>query len=775
MKLGRSLFVSAVTCCALSLVLVIFPQSQQAMASKSEVLTIAPASIASATVGQPYIQLVAATGGISPYSWSVASGALPEGLNLTPAGLISGVPQAAGAWSFKAKVLDSSSPPLSANRKYQLDIALSLGPESLPAATAGTTYSQALSATGGTAPYSWTVISGAIPKGLNLSAKGAISGTPTKASTSKFVVRVVDSSIPSLTSTAAYSLTVGLGTNPTGLARGTVGDAYSQALTAIGGTAPYTWQVTSGSLPVGLTLSSSGLISGTPAQAESASVTIGVSDASAKARTGSGVFAMSIYGSLSIPSQSLTTARVGTIYSDQLQSNGGQGAVAWSLSSGGLPPGMSLSASGLLSGTPTGFGYFAFVAEAQDSSSPPQTATVSLRLLATSSELAVGQSLSAGSSLWSPSNLYHADMQSDGNLVVYPAGKTSSTLGAIWSTGTGDPGDYVTLQIDGNMVIYPAGDNNSTGGALWNASTWGNSGDYLKMQDDGNLVVYSEGGLALWSSDSGKLNESTSVLQDGDSMGAGQSLWSPSNLYHADMQSDGNLVVYPAGKTSSTLGAIWSTGTGDPGDYVTLQTDGNMVIYPAGDNNSTGGALWNASTWGNSGDYLKVQDDGNLVVYSSSGEALWSSMGGKVTGGQGSAADQVAVSWSESFLPGHPNAAPASEWNEMCLGFVDQAFLQGGIDITQFATNARNDPIDFWDTWNGGGTRSGPTAKPPYGALVFWGPNPPYDNDGHVAISLGDGTVVTSEAANLGSGVHVAPISTISAGGAPYLGWLYVG
>ena len=438
MKFGRSLFTFAVTCCSLSLLLVIFPQSQQAMASKSEVLKIAPATIASTTVGQPYSQLLGVTGGISPYSWSVASGALPQGLNLTPAGLISGVPQVAGAWNFKVKVLDSSSsPPLSANRKYQLNIALSLGPQSLPAATAGTTYSQALSASGGTAPYSWRVISGALPKGLKLSSGGFISGAPKKASRANFVVRVVDSSIPALTSTAAYSLTVGLGITPTSLAGGTVGDAYYQALTATGGTAPYTWQVTSGSLPVGLTLSSNGLISGTPTQVESESVTIGVSDASARAKAGNGVFAISISGSLSIPGQSLTNALIGTSYSDQLQASGGRGAIAWSLSSEGLPPGVSLSAAGLLSGTPTGFGSFAFVAEAQDSSSPPQTATVALTLVATSSELAAGQSLSAGDSLWSPSNLYHADMQSDGNFVVYPAGDNASTGGAIWNSVTG--------------------------------------------------------------------------------------------------------------------------------------------------------------------------------------------------------------------------------------------------------------------------------------------------------------------------------------------------
>jgi hypothetical protein len=306
--------------------------------------------------------------------------------------------------------------------------------------------------------------------------------------------------------------------------------------------------------------------------------------------------------SLAVTTESLPLAWIGSSYATQLSSSGGFGTVKWSLSAGELPAGLALSPRGLISGNPTAFGTYDLTVQASDSAQPPDVASTKLSLSVTSSQLRAGQSLTAGQSLWSPSNLYHADMQSDGNFVVYPAGSS----GAIWSTQTGgNSGDYVTLQSDGNLVVYPAGDNSSTGGALWNAVTEGNSSDYLKLQDDGNLVVYSEGGLSLWSSDFGDTGESTDVIKDGASLGAGQSLWSPSNLYHADLQSDGNFVVYPAGDNASTGGAIWSTQTGgNPGDYVTLQTDGNLVVYPAGDSSSTGGALWNAVTEGNSGDYL---------------------------------------------------------------------------------------------------------------------------------------------------------------------------
>jgi len=60
----------------------------------------------------------------------------------------------------------------------------------------------------------------------------------------------------------------------------TVGTAYSQTLTAVGGTTPYTWSITSGALPTGLTLSTPGVISGTPSTAGTSTFTVNVSDAS---------------------------------------------------------------------------------------------------------------------------------------------------------------------------------------------------------------------------------------------------------------------------------------------------------------------------------------------------------------------------------------------------------------------------------------------------------------------------------------------------------------
>lgn len=84
---------------------------------------------------------------------------------------------------------------------------LAITTTTLAAASVGTAYSQTLTATGGTAPYSWSVSSGTLPAGLTLSS-GVISGTPTTAGSTTFTVMVSDSSNPVLTATQSMTIQV---------------------------------------------------------------------------------------------------------------------------------------------------------------------------------------------------------------------------------------------------------------------------------------------------------------------------------------------------------------------------------------------------------------------------------------------------------------------------------------------------------------------------------------------------------------------------------------
>jgi hypothetical protein len=85
-------------------------------------------------------------------------------------------------------------------------MAITISPTSLPQATKGTAYSQTLTASGGTAPYTYAVISGALPTGLSLSSGGVISGTPTVAGYFSFTARATDN--VAATGSQAYTLYV---------------------------------------------------------------------------------------------------------------------------------------------------------------------------------------------------------------------------------------------------------------------------------------------------------------------------------------------------------------------------------------------------------------------------------------------------------------------------------------------------------------------------------------------------------------------------------------
>lgn len=170
---------------------------------------------------------------------------------------------------------------------------------------------------------------------------------------------------------------------------GVVGKPYRHELHGDGGCGPalpYQYRILSGELPPGLTLSKAGIISGTPTLAGTWSAWIELSDEDppsqswctpAKAQR---LFTFQVMPALSIQQQSLAPTIVGRPYSFQLTAEGGGGQF-WSLASGTLPPGITLSASGLLSGVPTQTGDFQFVVKVTDGSIRVDTETLVLRVV----------------------------------------------------------------------------------------------------------------------------------------------------------------------------------------------------------------------------------------------------------------------------------------------------------------------------------------------------------------------------------------------------------
>ncbi|ADG07760.1 S-layer homology domain-containing protein [Kyrpidia tusciae] len=262
---------------------------------------------------------------------------------------------------------------------------LSVTTASLAAATVGSDYSANLQASGGTAPYSWSLVGGSLPDGLTLTTDGTISGTPTTAGTSTFTVQVTDSSGTPQSATADLSITVNpssqaLSINTESLPDATVGSDYSVSLDASGGTSPYTWSVVDGSLPDGLTLSNDGTISGTPTTAGTSTFTVQVTDSSGTPQSATADLSITVNPSsqaLSINTESLPDATVGSDYAASLDASGGTSPYTWSVVDGSLPDGLSLSSEGTISGTPTTADTVTFTVQVTDSSDTPQTATAS--------------------------------------------------------------------------------------------------------------------------------------------------------------------------------------------------------------------------------------------------------------------------------------------------------------------------------------------------------------------------------------------------------------
>jgi hypothetical protein len=175
------------------------------------IITVNPATLPNGAVGTAYSQTVTASGGTSPYVFSISSGALPTGLVLNGAtGAITGTPTAAGTFTFTITARDANS--CTGSRLYEITIAspgcpaITLSPTTLPPGTLLVPYSQQITASGGTAPYTFVIAAGALPSGLFLSSTGLISGSPQQTGLFNVTIRATD--LNGCQGSRAYSLAI---------------------------------------------------------------------------------------------------------------------------------------------------------------------------------------------------------------------------------------------------------------------------------------------------------------------------------------------------------------------------------------------------------------------------------------------------------------------------------------------------------------------------------------------------------------------------------------
>ena len=493
------------------------------VSSATSPLNITTTSMPSANAGTAYpTATLAASGGVTPETWSVTAGALPAGLALdATTGALSGTPTTAGTYDFTVGVTDSETTPVTATADFSITVApattstdlsasassvatgtavtytatvtspvtptgtvdfsdagspistcqnvaltasapytatctltysaggshpvsadysgdtsttsststvvdvtvtatvtpLSVSTTSVPAATAGSAYPDTvLAASGGTGPYSWSVTSGSLPPGLSLDASsGTLSGTPTTGGTYPFTVGVTDSETIPVTATADFSITVAQATTTTGI-------GASASSVATGTAVTYTATVTSPVTPTGtvdfsdagspistcqnVALTASAPYTATCTLTYSAGGSHPVSadysgDTSTTSSTSTvvDVTVTATVTPLSVSTTSVPAATAGSAYPDTvLAASGGTGPYSWSVTSGSLPPGLSLDASsGTLSGTPTTGGTYPFTVGVTDSETIPVTATADFSITVAQATTTTGIGASASS------------------------------------------------------------------------------------------------------------------------------------------------------------------------------------------------------------------------------------------------------------------------------------------------------------------------------------------------------------------------------------------
>lgn len=352
-------------------------------------LSVVSSALPAATVGAPYSAVLQAVGGTTPYSWSIVNGSLPAGLTLdTATGVISGTPTTQGAQTFTAQVKDATNATASGAFSITVNAApstLTLTIGSLPSGTVGVPYSATIGVSGGTAPYSCSIISGTLPAGLSLTGC-IVSGTPTVAGTSNLTVKATDSSSPQGTTSGPVSITIAPASSPltltvTSLPKGKVNIPYSATIGVSGGTAPYSCAITAGTLQAGLTLNGC-TVSGTPTAAGTANLTVKVTDSSNPAATTTGPVSLTIDpASLAITVTVLPIGTVGVPYTGTIDVVGGYPPYTCNIIVGTpLPGGLSLSGC-TITGTPTTAGTTLLTVRATDAASDTTVGVVSLTIL----------------------------------------------------------------------------------------------------------------------------------------------------------------------------------------------------------------------------------------------------------------------------------------------------------------------------------------------------------------------------------------------------------
>ncbi len=474
------------------------------------VLFITTSSFPGSVVGTNYSQTLAMTGGTPSFTWKIADGSLPNGLSMNPnTGVINGISTGVGLYKFTMQVTDGigavATKDLSIQINSALDITTSAG-SLLTEATSGASYTFSFAANGGSGIYTWSVVpgGGGLPSGLTLNPfTGKVTGTPTVPGIYPFTVQVQDTNGNTVIKSFDINVYDPLLITTTVLPSWTKdATGYRVPIEYQGGKSPYVWTLSSGTLPAGLTLgSASGIISGTPTVATTSSFIVKVTDANGATKTQSLTLLTNPVLSITTTSANLATATPDALYNQNLAFTGGTSPFVWSVTSGTIPPGLSVDALGVISGIVdpgTASGPYTFTVQVSDETGASISRSLIINVV---SPLVVSSTTQLPQG--TKSTAYNQTLTANGGRTTYfwslvaptvlPPGLTLSSNGLI--SGTPTIGgtynfDVLVTDRDGRVATKSLAITISDPGvAVSTVFFTDQAGNQISTQDFGNVFV----------------------------------------------------------------------------------------------------------------------------------------------------------------------------------------------------------------------------------------------------------------------------------------------
>jgi uncharacterized protein YhjY with autotransporter beta-barrel domain len=629
-------------------------------------LAITPTTLPDGTQGAAYSQTLGATGGTAPYTYAISAGSLPAGLSLnTSTGVISGTPSTSGTSNLTVTATDANS--ATGSRAYSLVInGLAPVANAVSATVAANSSANpiTLNITGGAATS--VAVASAASHGTATASGTSITYTPTAGFSGSDSFTYTATNASGTSSPATVTITVSapsISLSPGSLSNGIVNTAYSQTVSASGGTAPYSYSI-SGTLPAGLSLNTStGVISGTPIGTGTFNLTVTATDANSA--TGSQAYSISIVDQAPVANAvSATVAANSSANPITLNITGGAAssvAVASAASHG------TATASGTsITYTPTaGYsGSDSFTYTATNASGTSSPATVTITVSAPSITLSPGV-LSNGS----VGTAYSQTVSASGGTAPYTYAITAGSLpvGLSLNTSTGMISGTPSASGTGNFTVTATDTNSATGSQAY------------------SLVINGLAPVAGAVSATVAANSSANPITLNITSGTASSVAVASAASHGTATASGTSITYTptagySGSDSFTYTATNASGTSSPATVTITVSPPTISLNPATLNNGTVGTSYSTTLTasGGSAPYTYAITAGSLPA------------GLSLNTGTGAISGTPSTSGTSNLTVTATDANSATGSQAYSITISDQAPVANAVSATLAANSSAN-------------------------------------------------------------------------------------